>query len=337
MLALLVTLGVAACEQDDTHDRASDDPTTLPPFRLPSGPPRLVVRGDRACVVSRNATARCWGAGATGPNAPAPFGGADVLQVSLGDGQHCVLLRGGRVSCASAPTDGMPARATPTLDTLADVVQLAGVERHTCALRHDGSVWCWGDGVALGAGPGERLRPRALTGLPPIKKVVASGQHTCALAREGSVFCWGRARGGALGDAADHDRASAVRAGGVSGAIDVAVGDDVSCALGANGAVRCWGAGPLAAGPDGAASRTPQVVTTVPAAMGLAVGPGRLCVLRQGGTVVCGTPKDGLDPVEGLTNVEEVGIGTAYSCALAQGGAVWCWTGDTPPARVPGT
>jgi len=327
---LHVVLLLAACELGGDPP-ARVDPASLPPFRLPAGPPRLVVRGDQACAVQRDASARCWRIG----DAPAPLAGAGVLQVSLGDRQHCLLQRGGSVVCRSALTDSMPERPTPSLEALADVVQLAGAELHTCALGHDGSVSCWGDAAALGAGEGERLRPQPVRGMPPIRKLAASGRHTCALAREGSVFCWGRGAAGALGDGTTRDRAAPVRVAGVSGAIDVAVTDDASCALAANGAIRCWGTGPLATGPDGAASPTPRVVTTVEHAMGLAAGPGRLCALRQGGTVSCGSPREGLHPVEGLRLIEEVGIGTRGTCALAQGGAVLCWSGSAAPTRVP--
>ncbi len=328
---LVVVFLLAACELGGDAP-ARVDPASLPPFRLPAGPSRLVVRGDQACAVQRDATARCWRIG----EAPAPLAGAEILQVSLGDRQHCLLQRGGRVACQSALTDSMPERPTPSLEALADVVQLAGVALHTCALGHDGSVSCWGNAAALGgAGDAERLRPQTISGMPPIRKLAASGRHTCALAREGSVFCWGRGAAGALGDGTTQGRAAPVRAAGVSGAIDLAVTDDASCALAANGSIRCWGTGPLATGPDGAASPTPRVVTTVPHAMGLAAGPGRLCALRQGGTVSCGTPREGLHPVEGLTLIEEVGIGTRHTCALAQGGALFCWTGNGAPERVP--
>lgn len=317
--ALAFLLALAACEQSPFDARRSDDVTSLPPFRLPAGPPRLVVRGDQACVVRPDATARCWGR----EGVPSPLVDRDVLQVSLGDRRLCLLHRGGRVACRSSLTDSMPERATPSVSSLSDVVQLAGRERQTCALRHDGSVSCWVDGT-----------PVAVRGLPPIRKLAASGRHTCALAREGSVFCWGNGAAGALGDGGTHDRGAPVRAKGVSGAIDLAVTDEASCALSANGALRCWGSGLVAAGPGAPTSPEPHAVATLEHAMGIALGTDRLCALRQGGTVACGTPPGGVERIQGLTNIEELGLDEHLSCALAQGGAVFCWSGDAPPRRI---
>jgi hypothetical protein len=307
----LAILAVGGCE----HEVATDlsDPSALPPFRAPSGPPRLVVHGRRACVVQRDATARCWDAGA----APARVEGEGILQVALGDARECRLLRGGKAECRK---DG---RVAPGLDGRADVIQLSSSGTRTCALMHDGSVSCWNGGD----------RPRPIKGMPPIREIATGAHHTCALAREGSVFCWGRGTNGALGDGADRDRASPVRAASVSGDIDLAVSHEASCALAANGAVICWGSGPNATGESGAGA-TPHVVTTVDAAMAIALGPDRMCVIRQGGSVSCGTPRAGLQPVEGLSLVEEVGLGEGSTCALAQGGAVSCWSSGSPPAPV---
>jgi hypothetical protein len=74
---------------------------------------RVAVGTEHACALVRGGTVRCWGSGKKG---------------QLGD-------RAGR-SYSSYPV---------AVADLTDVVDITAGEEHTCVLRKDGSVWCWGD------------------------------------------------------------------------------------------------------------------------------------------------------------------------------------------------
>ena len=327
------TLALACDRPDDEARRRTPTPTAPPSVQQIVSAPRLAVRGDRTCTVLPSGTVRCWEhEAADGGTDQSIEGSVEVAQVTVGDELVCLLRRDGKVEC-----QGSRARAYE-LGALDDVGQLAGGDRHTCAVRHDGSVWCWGDGAALGRGEGSRARPAAIAGLPAVRKTSASNEHTCALARQGSVHCWGRAAGGALGDGSNRDRATPARAQGLSGAIDLAVSDDDSCAITANNELWCWGHGPLSAGADGTSSPTARKVADIPESIGLAIGPRRGCLLLRGGTVSCGTPKDGFVAVEGLGSALEVVVGSEHACALRRGGQVLCWgagTAGEPSQAVP--
>jgi hypothetical protein len=64
--------------------------------------------------------------------------------------------------------------------------QVAAAFNHTCALRNDGIVECWGNN-ADGQAPGTRA---ALSG--SFTQVAAGHIHTCTLRSDGVVECWGR-------------------------------------------------------------------------------------------------------------------------------------------------
>jgi alpha-tubulin suppressor-like RCC1 family protein len=172
--------------------------------------------------------------------------------VQAGAGIVCVQTRGtplgggayeGDVYCwgnNSHDTIGLPVAAGEVITTpneiggfAGDVVSLAlsGDTRHACAVRHDGSVWCWGDdyqgriGAVEGTGitgPGEngychpdpvevRVDGDADAGadagdislgapLGSATSVVVGDGTSCALRLDGSVWCWGNDNLGGLGD-----------------------------------------------------------------------------------------------------------------------------------------
>ena len=72
---------------------------------------------------------------------------------------------------------------------------IAAGDRFSCALRPDGTVWCWGDGGSGQLGDGSLL-PRSAAGqvsdLARVVQIDAGLEHACARRDDGSVLCWGR-------------------------------------------------------------------------------------------------------------------------------------------------
>lgn len=108
---------------------------------------------------------------------------------------------------AAALLLSLTARATPI--PLDNVVQLALGGSHSCALRADGSVRCWGNDSLeqLGRNSDARASFEAspVAGLSDAVLLAAGGAHTCALRATGQVVCWGG------GDGADVYRELAAR------------------------------------------------------------------------------------------------------------------------------
>ena len=95
---------------------------------------------------------------------------------------------------------------------------VAAGSRHTCALRTDGTVECWGlDHAGLLDAPSGGF-----------SSVSASRNHTCAVRTDGTVECWGLDYAGLL-DAPD----------GQFTAVSASPGH--SCAIRTGGILECWG------------------------------------------------------------------------------------------------
>ncbi|MFT4036309.1 MAG: hypothetical protein QM679_12115, partial [Patulibacter sp.] len=74
---------------------------------------------------------------------------------------------------------------------------------HTCAVKDDGSVWCWGGGDYGQLGNGstsDSSSPVAVSGLSDAVSVSAGDYHSCAVRSGGSVACWGNGYYGQLGN-----------------------------------------------------------------------------------------------------------------------------------------
>jgi Alpha-tubulin suppressor and related RCC1 domain-containing proteins len=69
-------------------------------------------------------------------------------------------------------------------------------EKHTCAVRNDSKVSCWGTGTSGQIGDGytaTHLSPQQVDSpsWASYTKVSAGSAHTCALLDDGGVMCWG--------------------------------------------------------------------------------------------------------------------------------------------------
>ena len=199
---------------------------------------------------------------------------------------------------------------------LTDIAQISAGGQHTCALRNNGRVLCWGLGTNLQLGNGqgnnkqtpvEVLNPSGTSGLlTNISQISLGDKHTCALRNDGQVLCWGRAIFGQLGSdlLLNSDRPIVVVATGQSqggspltNITQLSSGENHTCALDSSNQVHCWG--------NGESKRLGQINNTN----------------NQP------TPKRVKTDVANvyLSDVEQVGVGYKHSCALKTDGSLVCW------------
>jgi len=191
------------------------------------------------CVLTSQGAVHCWGSNAESqlgvgttvdnrsPGAPAISTGAS--QVVVGETHVCALV-GGAVKCWGSNSYGKIGTSGLLLDVKvgvpndvdlldADVTQLAAGQHHTCALKSDGSVWCWGRnrmgqlGNLKHGAPHNPLSidaygfdgslissldlatyaqvPVEVAGLPEAVFITAGEDYTCAIDVDDKVWCWG--------------------------------------------------------------------------------------------------------------------------------------------------
>src|SRR5262249_58298893 len=104
----------------------------------------------------------------------------------------CAIVSVDRVACWGANADGLVGDVAtlypkPTIVAgLADVVEVASGQLLSCALRRDGSVWCWGDAI------GSRAPVRAAS-LPPARRLFAGSGTAGVITGDARVACTGKA------------------------------------------------------------------------------------------------------------------------------------------------
>lgn len=99
---------------------------------------------------------------------------------------------------ADAPTDaGSDAPAVDASCTSCDVTQIAAAETHACALRANGTVWCWGGGLLAEQGLLGAIDVFRPVGPVPVKNVNSAQQLACGgrvcgvITAAGNALGWG--------------------------------------------------------------------------------------------------------------------------------------------------
>src|SRR5690606_20029454 len=83
------------------------------------------------------------------------YGLSDLLHVEAGLGHSCGLRAVGAVACWGSNTNGVLGRSdAPSYSivplqatTLSNIVSISAGDYHNCALRADGTIFCWGSGT----------------------------------------------------------------------------------------------------------------------------------------------------------------------------------------------
>jgi alpha-tubulin suppressor-like RCC1 family protein len=285
--------------------------------------------------------------------------------VAVGSKHACALRSSGEVTCWGAGADGQLGNgtATPQQPTPVSVSNVSGFTAivagaaHTCALRADHTVWCWGSNQMGQLGIGSLAMSSSAVPLqvPGLNDAVAigSGQFAvCAVRATGSVVCWGSAAGGVLGPMCGSCGSSpAPLAIGVSGAAAADVGYQYGCALLRDHSLVCWGDNSV--DQLGSTLMTTQGPVAIPALSGVsavATGDTQVCALLSSGAVDCwgeswghgtsGNAANGAGqtsavptPTPNLGSAVEVAVGANSACAVLAGGSVKCW-GDNVAAEL---
>ncbi len=114
----------------------------------------------------------------------------------------------------------------------------------TCAVKGDGSVWCWGRNNVGQLGNGTTTnasRPVQVTGLTNATLVTSGDTASCAMKSDGTVWCWGGGSWGQLGNGATTNANTPVQVSNLTTATQISGKYGHFCALKADASVVCWG------------------------------------------------------------------------------------------------
>jgi alpha-tubulin suppressor-like RCC1 family protein len=190
-----------------------------------SSPWMHVAAGQgHACGIQSPGTLWCWGRNTSaelglGPGQPIQIrtptrvgSDGDWASLDLGQDSACALKQDGSLWCWGADTFdqlGFPAdsdAATPVADaptrvgTDSDWSEVSIDTFDGCAVKRDGSLWCWGRNLEGQLGLGDNVNRSLPTPVSTGWLAVSVGRfHTCAETLDHGVQCTGQNHSGALG------------------------------------------------------------------------------------------------------------------------------------------
>jgi len=177
-------------------------------------------------------------------------------------------------------------------------------------------------------------------------QLAIGGSHACGLLQNGLVKCWGNNLDGQLGLGNPPGTTFVpTQLTGLSGVVQLALGELHSCALINDGRVECWGNnsyGQLGKPMDTDNRNVPVFVPGLLNVEHIYAGGSHTCALISSGEVKCwgrnyyGELGLGFNSyympqavtpttVPGLLNVKSMALGSNFTCALLKSGLVECW------------
>ena len=189
---------------------------------------RLAAGGDFSCARSTDGSLFCWGDnrlgqlgtgdGVAAQNVPVQVAnmGTHVVRVSAGGAHACAYTDDGVVWCWGDNRSGQlgtgdqeshprPVKVDPSGFGQVKTNEVLAGGTHTCALRDDNSLWCWGGNRFGQLGTGDTFPRTVPVQVAPdvlgqnVAAAYAGGAHTCAIKTDGSLYCWGNNQYSQLG------------------------------------------------------------------------------------------------------------------------------------------
>lgn len=166
--------------------------------------------------------------------------------------------------------------------------------QHSCAIKSDGTAWCWGSGSVGQLGDGSTVTssnaPVAVSGGATWKAITTGFTHTCGIKSDDTAWCWGGAN--YLGDGTSNQSAIPVQVAGGGTWKKISAGQMHSCGIKSDDTAWCWGFEFYGALGNNAATATFRLSPIA---------------------------------VVGGHTWKEIGTGDMQTCAIKSDDTAWCW------------
>lgn len=303
----------------------------------------LTASVDGTCGVRRDGTVACWGFGTPSSSSagliyeialtrPTPEpSGSTWAHFAGGGGRYCGIREDGAMFCSSG-------NSMQQVGTDSDWATVAphngyGFDAFACAIRRNGTLWCWGENGEGQLGNGTRdssMDPVQVGTDSDWEHVRAAQEHACATKTDGTFWCWGNGSDGRFGDSVSESLVPTQIGSATDWELPI-VGGRFVCGLKTNGRVECSGRIENTGLPTAGDSSTWRAFDI----NGLA---GRWCGVKTDGSLWCQgsnlwgeSGSDGpptsleLQRVGDDTDWRSVVASVAHTCALREDGAAWCF------------
>ena len=230
--------------------------------------------------------------------------GRDMKRLAGADRWHTARLVGAVAADPDGDIGELTERSAASISAVPKVLArgISAGESHSCALRADGVIECWGENAL------------DQTDAPSGKytQIASGGWSSCGIRDSREIECWGHVVGGMNEPPA-----------GSFTAVDVSSWH--ACGIRVDQTLECWGAN--AQGQSDAPSG---------AFVDIATASWHSCAIRTDRSVECWGSDDGfgrLDAPEGAFGA--VAVGDSFSCAIHSDRSVECWGSDRILADTP--
>ena len=180
--------------------------------------------------------------------------------------------------------------------------QVSVGQRHSCAIKTDDTLACWGENTS---------GYNQLTNIPTgtFKQLSAGANHTCAIRTDGTLACWG-------------DNVNKQSEPPTGTFIEVGAGFGFTCAIRTNYTMACWGSA-------GASYSAAQPGTFKKVSADFTHG----CAIRTNDTLMCWGDDNSGKATPPSGTFKDLDAAFSHNCAVRMDGTLACW-GDSYTGRA---